>query len=417
MKNIFRTIALLACITFVISAQAQENTGVRKGKRATTFTLGAKGFRLENAEDWLHTNPSWQETNSRYAMTRIDSNDYVYTIPNLRSYYGVSTDSQIRKIGIIFKDSLGEKKTNPMFIPVWRTATAGGKQSANWQKYIPPGITVEYTPVYDSTESVIIHFHPYTNTHGGKTLKGFNGTIFVYSGVLTKSANAHEGDSDDKEEGDFDSHWGILDIGANIISDNTDYNSPAVKNFLNVPAGRQNGSLLDLRHSKSINVNIYPFMETFYALKRKNQKINISTGIGLQLYNFRYENPITYTRNPNTIVLDSQTYKKNKLGMDYLNVPLMITFKTRLHRDRWLIYGAGITAGYDIATWTKKVIGHDKSKVHDDFGFASFNSCVTAEIGISGIRFYGTYQLTNMFSSATGMDQHPISFGIRFFAI
>ena len=150
----------------------------------------------------------------------------------------------------------------------------------------------------------------------------------------------------------------------------------------------------------------------------ENQKINISTGLGFQLYNFRYENPITYTRNPNGVRLDTQSFKKDKLGMDYLNVPLMFTFKTRLHKDRWLVYGVGITAGYNIATWTKQEVGKHKMKVHDDFGFSNFNSCLTAEIGrASGIRFYGSYQLTNMFASGTGMDQHPISFGIRFFAI
>ena len=420
MNNIFRAIALITCMALTIVAHAQDKEDTKR-RGGTSINLGKRGFRVEHTQTWTHTNPTWKENSSKYAMTRIDSNDYVYTIPNLRSHYGVRADSHIQKIAVIFKDSLGEIKTSSIFIAVvapdaLRKMTP--EQERNWH-YTPPGISTLPAHIPDSTESVTIHFHPYDNKNGGKELRGYKGTIFIYSGVITRSVNDTTNEEEkEKKEGDFDAHIGVLDIGTNFIMDNTDYNSAAVKSFLNVPANRQNGHLLDLRQSKSINVNIYPFMETFYALKRKNQRINITTGIGLQLYNFRYENPVTFTKNPNSVILDTLSFKKDKLGIDYLNVPLMINFKTRLHKDKWLVYGVGITAGYNIATWTKQVVGGKKMKLHDDFGISGFNSCVTAEIGIStGVRFYGTYQLTNLFDASTGMEQHPISVGLRFFPI
>ena len=414
MKNTISIIATLIILLSVTTIHAQDSIATKKNKGGTTINLGSKGLKISHDRQWQHTN-SWEANGSYYALTRIDSNDYVYTIPNLRSFYGVGADTEITNIALIFKDSLGKVETGNMFIHVWPHTNS--KKGAPYVSSDPTCTTIP-AMIIDSSESVMIHFHPYDSRHSGKDFKQFKGTIFIYTGIITDPPGENYNNDKNKEEGDFDTHWGILDLGINTISDNTNYNSPAVKNFLNVPANRQNSSLLNLRQGKSINVNIYPFMETLYALKRKNQKINISTGIGLQLYNFRYENPITYTRNPNTVILDSASFKKDKLAFDYLNVPLMITFKTRIHKDKWLVYGVGITAGYSIATWTKQESGSKKVKLHDDFGFSNFNSCLTGEIGISnGIRFYGSYQLTNMFTAGTGMEQHPISFGIRFFAI
>ena len=410
MRNKISIIALLIILSFV-KAQAQDSSETKKNKGGTTINLGSRGLKLSHDREWQHTNP-WEPNGSYYAMKLIDSNDYVYTIPNLRGFYGVGADTAIKDIAIIFKDSLGKVETGNMFIHIWKSIAADSKQSAD------PTCTTIPSMIIDSTESVTIHFHPYDSRHSGTAFKKYKGTIFIYTGVITDPPGEKYSNDKDKTEGDFDTHWGILDLGLNTVADNTNYNSAAAKAFLNVPANRQNSSLFNLRQGKSINVNIYPFMETLYALKRKNQKINISVGLGLQLYNFRYENPISYTRNPNTVVLDSMSFKKNKLAFDYLNLPLMITFKTRLHNDKWLVYGVGITAGYSIATWTKQEFGSHKVKLHDDFGFSNFNSCLTGEIGLSNtIRFYGTYQLTNMFTTSTGMSQHPISFGIRFFAI
>ena len=211
-----------------------------------------------------------------------------------------------------------------------------------------------------------------------------------------------------------------MDLGWNYLQDNTNYNDPGVISYLsNIPAIKKNPDIFSLKTSKSINVNLY-WLRSFRALKTKGQRIIISSGVGLQLYNFRYDNNITYTRDPSTLKMDSLLFSKNKLGMDYLNVPLMFTFKTRLFsnakdpkKDTWLVYGAGITAGYSISSWTKQISGEQgKVKLHDDFSFNKFNSCVTAEIGVEGIlRLYATYQITSLYNN--GIDQHPIAIGFK----
>ena len=224
-------------------------------------------------------------------------------------------------------------------------------------------------------------------------------------------------DIKDEHKSRFSVNIGPVDIGVNILADNTNYNDPSVRSLLGVPANQQNKSLFDLRQGKSINVNVYPISVTYRALKTRNQIIYITSGLGLQLYNFRYELPITFTRGLTEVIMDSITFKKNKLALDYLNIPLMVTFKTRVNKDNWLVYGVGITEGVLISSWTKQESGQrGKVRLHDAFGLAGLNTCITAEIGLEdAFRFYVSYQLTSMFSN--GLDQHPFSFGLRFSGI
>ncbi len=221
-----------------------------------------------------------------------------------------------------------------------------------------------------------------------------------------------------------------MDLGFNFLQDNTNYNDPKVISYLsNVPAAKKNAQLFDLNQAKSINVNLY-WLRAFKAIDAKKQKLIISSGLGLQIYNFRYDNNITYSKHPAAITQDTIAFSKNKLALDYLNVPLMFTFKTKLHqgasgkKSTWLVYSVGATAGFNISAWTKqKSDERGKVKMHDEFSFDKslfdinkFNACLTGEIGIDDvIRFYGTYQLTSIYTN--GIDQHPISIGIKLVGI
>ena len=96
-------------------------------------------------------------------------------------------------------------------------------------------------------------------------------------------------DSKNKEEKVLEANFAMLDLGFNMLMDNTNYSSTAARNFLNVDASMQNEDLFNLRTGKSINVNIYPAMLQYRLLKTKGQKVYLSTGVGLQMYNFRFD--------------------------------------------------------------------------------------------------------------------------------
>lgn len=256
-----------------------------------------------------------------------------------------------------------------------------------------------------------------------KSSKGSGGSISIGSGGFKYKKGK------DSTRHFIDIQYGMLDIGVNTLNDNTDYSSAAARNYLQVSSDRQNGDLFSLRTAKSINVNVYPVMIKANLLRTRGQKILLSTGLGLQLYNFRFTKPVRYYNDPQPYVtLDTISFTKNKLAMNYLTVPLMITAKTRLGggpgiigekggSGRWLVYGVGVSGGYLLQSWTKqKSDERGKDKTYDQFNFRSTNLCVNGEIGLDGlVRLFASYQLTSLHENA--LDQHPVSVGIRFFGL
>ncbi len=189
-----------------------------------------------------------------------------------------------------------------------------------------------------------------------------------------------------------------------------------------IPAGtrrqKEQQSVL-LRQGKSINVNIWPVLMNIKLLQRKSQKISLYTGAGLQLYNFKFNKDISFINETTPKVIeDNVQFSKNKLAFAYASIPLMVNFKTRMGGSNlWLTYGFGAIGGYCFDSWTKQISDErGKQKNHDEFNFQKFNLNLSGEIGIDNyIRFYATYQVTNMFKDA--LTQNPYCIGIRFFGI
>ena len=249
------------------------------------------------------------------------------------------------------------------------------------------------------------------HTHGRNTLTVGSGGVRVY-------------DKYDSISHTFEVQYGMLDLGINSLLDHTDYNTAAASAFLRVDAAHTNGDLFSLRQSKSINVNIYPVMVKARLYKSARQKIILASGLGLQLYNFRFTKPVSYTADPTPgVMLDTVSFSKNKLAFNYLTVPLMIIGKTRIapggvnHSGNWLTYGAGVSGGYLLSSWTKQISDQrGKEKNHDPFNFRNTNLCVNAELGLEGvIRLYASYQLTSLHEDA--LDQHPFCIGLRFLGL
>jgi len=214
--------------------------------------------------------------------------------------------------------------------------------------------------------------------------------------------------------------WGMLDIGVNSLNDRSDYGSAAAQEYLHVPDANKNSDLFALNQGKSINVNIWPVLMKVKMLNNRNQKISLYTGAGLQLYNFRFNKDISFLNETKPMLIsDSVSFSKNKLAFAYASIPLMLNFKTRLGMDNgaWLTYGFGVIGGYNFNSWTKQISGErGKQKNHDQFNFQQFNLNLSAEIGIVDyVRFYATYQITNMYKDA--LAQYPFAIGLRFCGI
>jgi hypothetical protein len=210
-------------------------------------------------------------------------------------------------------------------------------------------------------------------------------------------------------------NWWIVDIGFSNFIDNTDYGSAAAQAY----APGSNKTWFDLKNGKSRNVNIWFFMQRINMVKHV---VNLKYGLGLELNNYHYKQPIRYIEktdpvvDPPRIYLDNtvdRDYKKNKLAADYLTVPMMLNFNFTPRRDKGFGFSAGISAGYLYSARNKtKTSDEGKEKAKDDFELERWKLSYVAEVSLGPVRFYGSYAMKNMYER--GLDMTPYNFGFRF---
>jgi Outer membrane protein beta-barrel domain len=210
-------------------------------------------------------------------------------------------------------------------------------------------------------------------------------------------------------------NWAILDIGFSNYSDKTIYSSAAAQAY----APGSNNHSFDLKNGRSMNVNIWLFMQKLNVSKKI---LNLKYGLGLELNNYYYNHPIRYdahppsTLNPPRVNLDGtvgRIYKKNKLAADYLTVPMMVNVNFTPKRKNGYGFSAGISAGYLYNARNKTVTSDEgKKKAKDDFELEKWKLSYIAELSLGSIRFYGSYAFKNMYQR--GLDITPYNFGLRF---
>lgn len=202
-------------------------------------------------------------------------------------------------------------------------------------------------------------------------------------------------------------NWGIVDLGFANYSDKTNYGSAAVQQM--VP-GATDKDALELRAGKSVNVNIWFFMQRLNVIKHV---VNLKYGLGLELNNYSYDRDLQFQKNPTRIVTATEGLKKGKLAADYVTVPMMLNFNFTPEREKGFGISGGVSAGYLYSARYKTKNGNgDKSKVHDNFDLEKFKLSYIGELNLGVVTLYGSYAFKNMWEKT--LDQQPYNFGIRF---
>jgi Outer membrane protein beta-barrel domain len=186
--------------------------------------------------------------------------------------------------------------------------------------------------------------------------------------------------------------------------------------------GKENS--LTLNNSKSINVSLSPFMYSIHLYKKS---VNLITGLGVNWFNYRFDNDISFTRlkdSTGNITTEAgllyntnaTEQKKTKVACSYVTMPFMLQFKPKLGRNR-LVLGGGVSAGYLLKGWYKsKSKDGDIEKEKISFAFNPWQVNAIGEIGIDNrIRIYGSYGITDMFKTPVAL--RPVTVGIRFFGL
>lgn len=204
-------------------------------------------------------------------------------------------------------------------------------------------------------------------------------------------------------------NWWIVDLGFANYKDETNYAAAQQGGFVSSGIGSKDN--LKLRTGKSVNVNIWVFMQKLNIAKHY---INLKYGLGVELNNYRFDDErVRFTENPTKVSMDNTLdgATKNKLAADYVTVPVMLNFNFTPKRYRTFGFSVGMSAGYLYSSRQKIKMDGDKDKLKDDFNLEKFKISYIAELNLGPVKLYGSMATKNMWEK--GLDQTPYNIGIR----
>jgi len=228
-----------------------------------------------------------------------------------------------------------------------------------------------------------------------------------------------------KQNSNVSTNWWIVDLGFANYTDNTNY-ANAGSYLVNKPgAPALNKNDFKLSTGKSVNVNIWFFMQRLNLIQHH---VNLKYGVGLELNNYRYKSIaslsykegglVPYTAGTQTnapfIFRDSISFSKNKLAADYLTVPMMLNFTSNPGSKRKGIgFSAGVSAGYLYSQRNKqKSTERGKDRNKGDYDLNRFKFSYVAELRLGSAHFYGSYSPKSLYDHS--LDMKPYTVGIRF---
>ncbi len=255
------------------------------------------------------------------------------------------------------------------------------------------------------------------------------GIIIIKTGEKNKNVNVtiDTKEKNKKKNANISTNWWIMDIGFSNYTDNTNYANTG-SYLINKPGSPAlNAGDFKLRYGKSINVNLWFFMQ---RINLADHHLNFKYGVGLELNNYKYNSPATanisykeggtipYTTSSTTnapfIFRDSISFSKNKLAADYLTVPLMLNFVSNPERrNEGISVSFGVSAGYLYSQRNKqKSAERGTNRNKGDYDLNRFKFSYVAELGLGRLHFYGSYSPQSFYQHS--LDMKPYTVGLRF---
>jgi putative autotransporter adhesin-like protein/outer membrane protein with beta-barrel domain len=202
-------------------------------------------------------------------------------------------------------------------------------------------------------------------------------------------------------------NWSGFEIGVNGMLD--------FNNKIDLPA---NASFLELDYGKSLQFGLNLFEKDFHIYKNY---VNIVAGFGFDFNHYAFQNSITLNGDTTYLMAWSDStidYKKNKLNVTYIKVPLMLEFNTSKNSNKNLHIAVGAEVAYRINSYTKQKYEADgdrhKIKHNDDYNLEPFRYSAVARIGYNDITVFANYGLNRLFKKDKGPQVYPFTVGIGF---
>ena len=215
----------------------------------------------------------------------------------------------------------------------------------------------------------------------------------------------------------IETNWFIFDLGfANFIDKSpTLYWLAANPNSLPFyPGPVMSPENFTLNNKKSTNVNIWVVAQ---KLNLYQHKINLKYGLGVEMFNFRFDKPISFREDIVTnIKMDVVSFTKNKLLVKYLTVPVQINFSPNPTNKKAFYASIGMSAGYLWNAKNKQISGErGKEKFRGNFNLNDWRFATIGELGVGAVRLYGSFANSNLFNkNQSFVDMQPFAVGLRF---
>lgn len=270
--------------------------------------------------------------------------------------------------------------------------------------------------------SVLLCLTGLAQTDTSSIQKNTSDTIRVGSIIIVKNGEENKSEiRSEKKWNDHRSHWKnnvstnwlVVDLGFLNHNDRTNYNLAEAQSFVHGATPADPAGKGDFRvKTGSFNFNLWLFMQRMNLYKRV---INLKYGLGIELYKFYYKSDIRYVDATDAYVeRQNIDFKRNKLAVDYVTVPLMININPNPgHRNGGLNISFGASASYLYGARNKqKSEEFGKQRFSGDFNLERWKLAYVGELGLGPVRLYGSYAITPLHQN--GVDQYPYTVGVRF---
>jgi hypothetical protein len=219
----------------------------------------------------------------------------------------------------------------------------------------------------------------------------------------------------------IETNWWIFDLGfTNFIDKSPNLmwlaanpNSPSIYP-VTYPGPVMSPENFSLNNKKSTNINVWVVTQ---KLNIYQHKINLKYGLGVEMFNFRFNKPISFREDIATNVkYDVISFTKNKLLVKYLTVPVQINFSPNPTNKNAFYASIGMSAGYLWNAKNKQISAErGKEKYRGNFNLNDWRIATIGELGIGSLRLYGSFANTNLFNAnQSTIDMQPFAVGLRF---
>jgi len=214
-----------------------------------------------------------------------------------------------------------------------------------------------------------------------------------------------------------ETNWWTMDIGfANFIDKSpTLYWLAANPNSLPFyPGPVMSPENFSLINKKSTNVNVWVVTQ---KLNLYQHKINLKYGLGVEMFNFRFDKSISFREDiPTNVKFDVIPFTKNKLLVKYLTVPVQFNFSPNPYNKKAFYASIGMSAGYLWNAKNKQISGErGKEKFRGNFNLNDWRIATIGELGVGSLRLYGSFANSNLFNkNQSFIDMQPFAVGLRF---